>query len=389
MRPSAYLAFVCLAAAFLGVPSAVAAPVGPVQKNDHPQHAPAAAPAAPVAKKPADQQTSAAQPPVPADRPHPLALLAAIPPGAPGEKIRRLLLKPYATATGTDLPAPAWDGSSNGLKTLLGAHGADLVLVDAANLADLCRTQAITKLDWNTLDRARSLPGATSDCGAGAYQTATTLAWDRSKFPATPSWADFWDVARHPGRRGLQNHARGNLEIALLADGVGAGDVYRTLRTADGVDRAFRKLDQLKPYLVWWDQPAQAADLISSGKALLTSAPIDVIVAATGSHPNLGFSAAGNLTSWWSWTVPQAAPHAAAATLALIIAADPARQADFARATGYGPATTMALDLMPADVRALSPSLASNQSQSLNIDEGFWAENHDKLEARFSAWLSK
>ena len=372
---------------------AAAAPATAPQKTDHQAHsspAPSAqaTPPKPEAAKLGEPKAAATQPVAP-DHPHPPSLLAAMPPAAPGEKLRRLLLKPYAAATGTDLPTPAWDGSAEGLKTLIAAHGADLVLVDAASLADLCRTQAIIKLDWNVLDRARSLPGAVSDCGAGAYQSATALAWDKSKFPSTPTWGDFWDVARHPGRRGLQNRARGNLEIALLADGVGTGDIYRTLRTADGLDRAFRKLDQLKPYLVWWEQPSQAADLLSSGKALLTSAPVDIITGATVAHANLGYTATGNLTSWWSWTMPQAAPHAAAAALALVIAEDPARQADFARATGYGPASAMALDLMPADARAASSSLASNQSQSLVVDEGFWAENREKLEARFAGWLAK
>jgi putative spermidine/putrescine transport system substrate-binding protein len=330
------------------------------------------------------QNTGHAQPQPPAakpasDHPGPPALLAAIPPSAPAEKLRRLLLKPYAEATRTELPAIAWDGSNAGLKTLIAAHGADLVLVDATTLADLCRSQSVIRLDWSVLDKARSAAGSATDCGAGAYQDLTVVAWDRAKLSGTPSWADFWDIARHPGRRGLQSRARGNLEIALLADGVSPGDIYRTLRSADGLERAFRKLDQLKPYIVWWDQPAQAAELLASGKALLTSAPVAAIVAAQASHSDLGFSQAGSLTAWLSWAIPQGAPHPPAATLALIIAADPARQAEFARSAGLGPATTLALDLLPTETG----------SQKLAIDEGFWADNRDKLEARFAAWLAR
>lgn len=304
-------------------------------------------------------------------------LLAAIPPDAPGEKLRRLLLKPYATATGTELAPLSWTGA-DGLKALLTAHGADLLLLDAATLADLCRTQAVTKLDWSALDRARAAPGSASDCGAGAYLAQIALAWDRARFAGTPNWADLWDIARHPGRRGLQSRARGTLEIALLADGVSAGDIYRTLRTPEGLDRAFRKLDQLKPYIVWWDQPAQAADLLASGKALLTSAPIDTMQTAAAAHPALAVSAAGSLASWVSWAVPQGAPHPAAARLALVIAADPARQAEFARATGLGPASSLALDLLPAQ-----------GTPSLVIDDGFWAENGARIDLRFSAWVGK
>ena len=74
----------------------------------------------------------------------------------------------------------------------------------------------------------------------------------QGQIPGHPGWADFWDVAKYPGKRGLRRSAETNLEFALLADGVAPGDVYKTLRTSEGVDRAFRKLDQLKPYIVWW-----------------------------------------------------------------------------------------------------------------------------------------
>ena len=49
-----------------------------------------------------------------------------------------------------------------------------------------------------------------------------------------------------------------------MADGVKPADVYKVLRTPEGVDRAFAKLDQIKPHAVWWT---------SSSKALQNSMP--------------------------------------------------------------------------------------------------------------------
>jgi putative spermidine/putrescine transport system substrate-binding protein len=335
-------------------------------------HPPAAAPsaaAAPVAAKPKPA-------PTPATRPGPPPLLAALSPDVPGEPVRRILLKPYAAATGTELASLSWS-RAEGPGKLVASHGADLLLVDAATLADLCHSQSLARIDWSALDRARMQPGAATDCGVGAYLAQTALAWDRARFSGTPSWADVWDIARHPGRRGLQNRARGNLELALLADGVAPGDIYRTLRTPEGLDRAFRKLDQLKPYIVWWDQPSQATDLLATGKALLTSAPVEAATAAAGKQA-LGVSAAGSLATWFSWAVPKGAPHQQAARLALVIAGDPARQAELARATGFGPANTLAMDLLPP---VAAPALI--------IDDGFWAESGAKIEARFAEWKTK
>ena len=127
---------------------------------------------------------------------------------------------------------------------------------------------------------AASAPASPASCWPG---TATS-------FPRTPGWADFWDVAKYPGKRGLHRGVRGNLEFALIADGVSPGDVYKVLATSEGVDRAFRKLDQLKPYIVWWQDDAEAARILASGDVLMTSASAPAI-AAVEPRPSTATSA--------------------------------------------------------------------------------------------------
>jgi putative spermidine/putrescine transport system substrate-binding protein len=314
----------------------------------------------------------------------PSPLVVAVPPVPVHDALIRLLLEPYADATQTTLAAPAWkDGDLDSLKTL----SADLALVDGEQLAIGCRSGQFRKLDWGHLNRDRYV--VAGDCGAGAYLAATALAWDRAKFSTAPVWADFWDVARHPGRRGLQRTARGTLEIALLADGVAVGDVYRTLRGADGLDRAFRKLDQLKPYIQWWDAPAQPGQWLAAGKVLLTTAPAETVPeAGAAGHKRLAVQWTASLSSAMSFALPQNAPDPAAAAIAMAIAGDPARQAILASATGLGPAVKDAADLLPAAVRDENPGAPKNLA-GVMMDDGFWADNRAKLEQRFAAWLAK
>lgn len=383
-------------AALLSMPViAGAAPLPDAKKQ------PAAAPSAPASHPitpPAVPQKARASAASSGNAGGPQALRAAIGAGSAKDAIRRLLLKPYADATATELGDAAWDGAADTLAKAAGDH-LDLALVDGPTLAAGCTAQMFRKLDWNRLGRARFLPGAASDCGAGAALSATVLAWDREKLQASdaqgaqpepaPGWTDFWDVAKHPGRRGLQKGARGNLEIALLADGVAAGDVYRTLRTPDGLDRAFRKLDQLKPYILWWDQPGQPASLLGTGKVLLTSAPsASIATASWGTHPRPGVQWNGSLAEWKSWAIPQSAQHEGASAQAILVATDPARMAELARVTALGPSTTDGADLLAGDLRDANPSTAANRAGALQIDEGFWAENHAALETRFAAWLA-
>jgi putative spermidine/putrescine transport system substrate-binding protein len=324
--------------------------------------------------------------PAPADDTLPPPVSAALA-GPARDAILRVLLKPYAEATGTVLATPPWDGAAATLQKLLADHAVDLVLLGGTQLADLCRAGALQKLDWPALGRDRFLPGTTSDCGAGAYVSATVLVWDRDKLAGVPGWGDFWDVAKHPGRRGLRRAARGNLEIALLADGVALGNVYQTLRSNDGVDRAFRKLDQLKPYVLWWDEPAQPGQMLAGSKVLLTSAPSNAVPG--GPKLKLGVQWAGGLEEVTSWAVPAQPSHPRAAAASLVVATDPARLANFAKATGLGPPTKAAIAMLPADLRPQSPTASTNQQSVLAIDEAFWAENGDKLEARFAAWIGK
>jgi putative spermidine/putrescine transport system substrate-binding protein len=323
-----------------------------------------------------------------ADGPQPVVVAVAA--GPLKDVARRVLLKPYADATGTSLGDAAWDGTSDGLKTIGAAHGFDVAVLDGPALTAACRAQIIDKLDWSKLNRDRFAPNSTSDCGAPAGIATTAMAWDKDKVQGTPTWGDFWDVAKRPGRRGLQKTARGNLEIALMADGVSPGDVYRTLRSNDGVDRAFRKLDQLKPYVEWWDKPGQPAQSLASGKVLLTTAPAAGIAQADATqHRHFAVQWGGSLYEVISLAVAHGTPHATGAMDALTVAFDIARQALFAEATGLGPGVKDAVALLPAEAKAASPALPANLQPGLPIDEGFWADNHDKLEARFAAWLAK
>ena len=311
--------------------------------------------------------------------------LVAMPDTAPKDTLRRILLKPYVAVTGAALTDAGWDGASlDGLK----AKAPDLALVSASQLQAGCKSQQFVHLDWARLNRDRFLPQTATDCGAGAYVSASGLAWDKDKLNFTPGWPDFWDIARHPGRRGLRKTARGNLEYALLADGVSPGDVYRSLRTQDGQDRAFRKLDQLKPYLTWWDQPQQPEQMLASGKVLLTSAPAEALLGAgAAAHRHYGVQWAGSLTQIAFWAVPAAAPHEAASALALLVATDPARLAEFSQTGFFGPPTKDALDMLPPAAREATPS--AGLTAGLALDEGFWADNQAKLEQRFAAWLAK
>ncbi len=93
---------------------------------------------------------------------------------------------------------------------------------------------------------------------------ATNVIYSIDKFGdnGPQSWADFWNVEKFKGRRGMRRHPFDTLEEALLADGVPPAKLYPL-----DLPRAFKKLDQIRPHVaIWWTGGAQASQLIKSGE---------------------------------------------------------------------------------------------------------------------------
>ena len=231
----------------------------------------------------------------------------------------------------------------------------DLLLVRDADLAPACTAGTLRPLE------------AHGSCGVAGPVEQIVLGWDERRDAGTPTWRDLWELARLPGKRGLPRRAAGTLEIALLADGVAPGDIYRTLGSKEGLDRAFRKLDQLAPYVVWWTDGADAVRALRSSAVLITVAPAAALVQSATQHPGLGLQWADSLGQRTSWAIPDAAPNPEAARRVLALLREPAVAA--------------AIDA------AGSPPVPPG-ARHLVIDDAFWAQ-HQAIETRFALWLGR
>ena len=304
--------------------------------------------------------------------------------------IKEVFVHPFSAATGIATQTEAWEGGIESLRSQAKSadNTWDLLMVDSEELAIGCSEGLFEKLDWSAIGgKDHYLPMAVSDCGVGASVSSLVLAWDRDKFPATPTWADFWDVAKYPGKRGLHNGVRGNLEFALIADGVSPGDVYKVLATADGVDRAFRRLDQLKPYIVWWNDDAEAAKILTTGDVLMTSASAPAITMVDrNAHRNFGVQWTGSLYEVDSWAILKGSPNLRAATQFLYFAGTSAIEARLVSSFGEGGLAKGANDGLPADVAQTSPTTPTNLNAAVRVDAGFWHDNLAKLRQRFETW---
>ena len=97
------------------------------------------------------------------------------------------------------------------------------------------------------------------DCCVPQIFWTYVVFYDPDAFPGEKpsSMADFFDVEKFPGKRGIHTWATGIVEKAMVADGVKPNAVPTVLRDQTGaLDRAFAKLDTIKDHVVFWSSGA-------------------------------------------------------------------------------------------------------------------------------------
>ncbi len=314
--------------------------------------------------------------------------------GAYQDAQRDVYFKPFMASLKTKMVEESWDGGVGVLRAKLqgGNNNWDVVQVESEELLLGCEEGLYEKLDWAKLGgKDKFLPDAVNDCGVGAIVYNFVLSYDGDRIKDGPkSWADFWNVQKWPGKRALRKGPKTNLEIALIADGVAPKDVYQMLATEAGIERAFKKLDQIKPNLVWWEKGAQPPQLLVSGEVAMASAYNGRIDAANATDKkNLKIVWTNSLYTIDSWVIMKGSPNKAQAEQYLTFVSLPENQAKLPSKITYGVTSMAATAMIDKAVLPNLPTAPDNIKTALYINDKYWLENLDKLNQRFNAWVAK
>jgi len=310
--------------------------------------------------------------------------------GAYQDAQREVFFRPWQRNTGGRLLEETWDGGMDALRDRDRTARWDVVQVEGDELRLGCDEALFERLPPESLGGEEAyLPGALTDCGVGAILYGFVLAWRRGG-DEPGGWSDFFDTARLPGRRAMRRGAKTTLEIALLADGVAAEEVYPTLRTEAGVARAFARLETIRSELLWWEQGSEPPRLLASGEAAMAVAYNGRIEAANREDgADLGIVWSGQLLAQDSWAILRGSPNRDRALAFLRFVGDPAVQAGLPPRIPYGITARGAEVALPDDVQASLPTAPDNARRAIRIDDVFWHAHHDRLERRFAAWLGR
>ena len=305
------------------------------------------------------------------------------------DALTRAYYKAFGEATGIEVKSFSYDGQITEVEQMVnsGKPDWDVMQVESRTLQLGCERGLFEKLDLGRIGKPSDfIPGAVSDCGLGIFAWSVALVYSDRVKGAPRTWADFWDVKKYPGKRGLRRSAKYTLEIALLADGVAPADVYPMLATDAGLERAFRKLDQIKSDTIWWEAAAQPGVQLSAGNLAMSSAYALWFDPAQPRNRHFRIAWDESLYDVDSWAIPKGSPRLTAAYRFIAFASAPERQKVLSERLPYGPTNKKALPLLPADLAKSLPSSRSNLARALKVDTAFWIAHGEALEKRFDAW---
>jgi putative spermidine/putrescine transport system substrate-binding protein len=315
--------------------------------------------------------------------------------------------KPWAAATGNKVKSVDADNPKTPIKAQVEAGNVsiDVADVEFSDAVRYCDEGLLEPLDTKDLPAGVDgtaadkdfIEGALGECSVANIVFSTIFAYDTTKFAGDKptSMADFFDVAKFPGKRGLRKDPKANLEMALMADGVPAAEVYAMLGTKEGVDRAFKKLDQIKGNVVWWEAGSQPPQLLADGEVAMTTAYNGRIFSAQVKESKpFAIVWDGQILDMDFFVIPKGAPNKELAWDFIKFSTGSKPLADQAAWISYGPARKSSGPLVgkfndgKTDMGPHMPTAEANMGNALVNSFEFWADHNDDMQARFATWLA-
>lgn len=328
--------------------------------------------------------------------------------GAYGAAQTEAHLKPFTAATGIPTTMLDSDNPATPIKAMVEASNVtnDIASLEYADAIRLCDEGLLEPIDPAILPAGSDgtpamedfLPGAVTECAVSTDIWSTVWAYDTTKFAegaAPTTAADFFDLEKFPGKRGVKKSAKAVLEFALMADGVAPADVYATLSTPEGLDRAFAKLDTIKNDVVWWEAGAQAPQLLADGEVVMTTG-------YNGRIFNAAISEGKPFKIVWDaqiyenemYAIPKGAPNKEEALQFIAFATSTEGLRASATYISYGPARKSSFkeEIIFQDGKTVMgphlPTAPENLGNALESSFEFWVDKDVELGERFNAWLS-
>jgi len=318
------------------------------------------------------------------------------------ENLRKYVSDPFTKSTGIRVVDVTADVAESQIKAMheAGRVDWDVAIVNAFWPAYLQLHQdgAFIPIDYSLWDD-EALSGVPESArlrdAVVALQNANVLVYGERAFPngGPKNWADFWNIKKFPGPRGLSADSYiADLAFALVADGFRDTGLWRL--TDDKVDRALKKLGEIKPHVTkWWTAGGEPVQLLISGEYALTSAYDGRALAAIKQGVPIRMEWDGATTTDNYWVVLNGGPNSANAQKFIAFVNRAEMAAAFTQWTGYPGPNLNQLKYLPADLASLISISPDNAKKVTRFDVPWFLEkrsdgktNAEHIQERWLAW---
>jgi putative spermidine/putrescine transport system substrate-binding protein len=301
-------------------------------------------------------------------------------------------LVPYAKESGAEVTQDTWNGELAKVKAMVDTHNVtwDVIDADYEHAITGCAEGFLEPIDATMFgDTKDFFPGALHKCGVAVDISSMICGYDASKLKDGPKTiTDVFNTQKWPGKRGLRKNPKHLFEQVLMADGVPLENVYGVLGAPGGIDRVLKKLDTIKKDIIWWTTNAQAPQLLADGEVVVTEIYNGRLYAAKKEHRNFVAIWDGQLYLYNTWIVPKGGNKEAVFRF-LKYVMQPKVLARFSSFFPYPPSRKSALQYISPDILPDLPTTPANFTHALSVNEEWWADHFQEVNARFQNWLAK
>ncbi|TPM49201.1 ABC transporter substrate-binding protein [Mesorhizobium sp. B2-3-2] len=304
--------------------------------------------------------------------------------GSTQDVINKVFIESFTKETGIEIISnPGADLAKLKAQVQTGNIEWDLVNLIGPQASAAGNDGLLEEIDYAVVHKNGPLERGQSKFFNTYYFSRGGIGFNPEKFPAgrhPTGWAEFWDIERFPGRRGLRSRPEDNLEMALIADGVAPRDVYPI-----DVDRAFASLDKIKQSVAHWiAETPQTVSLLQNNEVDFVFTYSSRIEAAQKQGSSVDFAYGPNFLTPGTHVIPKGTKKRDIAMQLMGHFLRPDLQAEFCNQTGSTPINPGAVPLMKAEVQANQPKFDDPEVMFVDVD--WWAQNYVETSRRFLEW---
>ncbi len=305
------------------------------------------------------------------------------------------MYKPFQEATGTevipfDIEVPdQWARAEGMVRSgnvefdIVTATGPDLI-----EKADILLTIPCAELE-NVQKFA--LEGACTDKGVARTTGGMVLTYNKEAFGGKEpkNWADFWNVQEFPGPRGLPDTGDRDWwvpAVALLADGVAREDLFPM-----DLDRAYKKLDEIRPHVaVWWKTGNQVQQIMRDKEVVMAMSYSGRSLATIKDGAPLGMAWEGAIRDTGYMSILKDAPNSEGALKYIdFFYGNSEGHPPFIQTVGYATSSSAGLQKLPEEEQKLYATYPANYEVLVDPDFEWIGANRAALRERWTAWLAQ